>query len=158
MGLDLFFFRYDGSLAREEQLLLREEILRAGSDERFGVRALPLQGASGLFELRPLRWVDESVLRSRSGLWFRFWHGTGSGFGLGKRKGRLRTGHRVRRDRLSFWQGHVLVEFEVLQLLEGGFGRDFGGGRFHGDLKQRRCKRRQRLRRFAGRNLRLRAD
>src|SRR2546430_17363181 len=97
MGLDLFFFRYDGSLAREEQLLLREEILRAGSDERFGVRALRLQGASGLFELRPLRWVDESVLRSRSGLWFRFWHGTGSGVGLGKRKGRLRTGHRVRR-------------------------------------------------------------
>src|SRR5881628_2155327 len=52
--------------------------------------------------------LEESVLRSRSGLWFRFWHGTGSGFGLGKRKGRLRTGHRVRRDRLSFWQGHVL--------------------------------------------------
>src|SRR5436309_13627265 len=99
MGLDLFFFRYDGSLAREEQLLLREDILRAGSDERFGVRALRLQGASGRFELRPLRWVDESVLRSRPGRWFRVWHATGSGAGVGKRKVRLRTGHRARRGR-----------------------------------------------------------
>src|SRR5947199_10518775 len=101
MGLDLFFFRYDGSLAREEQLLLREETLRPGSDERFGVRSLPLQGASGLFESRPLRWVDERVIRSRSGLRFRFRHGTGRGFGLGKRKGRFRPRDRVRWDRLS---------------------------------------------------------
>jgi len=109
MGLDCFFLRFDGSFAGEEQLLLREEILRAGSDERFGVRSLFLQGASGLFEFSPLGWVDECVLRSRSGLGFRFWHGTGDRFGLGKRKGGLRPRDRIRRDRLSRRQGHVFL-------------------------------------------------
>ncbi|HEX9567359.1 MAG TPA: hypothetical protein VGA48_07180 [Thermoplasmata archaeon] len=142
MGLDLFFLRSDGSFADMKQLLLREEILRAGMDERFRVRSFLFQGASGLFEFSPLGWVDECVLRSRSGLRFGFRHGTGRGFGLGKRKGRLRPRDRIRRDRLSRGQGHVFLgQVEVFQLLEGRFGRGFGDGGFHRDLEQRRFNR-----------------
>src|SRR2546425_5745134 len=95
-GLDLFFLRCDGPFSGEEELLFGDQILRAGSNEGFGVRSLFLQRPTGLFEFRLLPIHDGRLLRFGSGLRFRLRHRTGSR--LRKREGRLRTRDGLGRD------------------------------------------------------------